>query len=614
MLNIPEIIKQLFERDDIRKNFRVIFPNGEFADITNADIVSESVEFTESLCSQNNFRFGLTEASVLKFETVGVGNMMGMQIEASIEIDTSTLTTAQIAAIQAGSYDGVLVLAAASDIGFGFYRVPYGRFYVESCPRNHQAMAHRQVTAYSVVQVEPITFAEAMPADNLTIDLATLKEYLNPRGTWTRVNKQQNNKQIMNAFAFTDTEQYCFSNIIAEAFAEFEVYNVGPRTGEALKKDLIFKIEFETVPAIDNHLQDFAKALTEILPDVEVNAVVGGGTEREKTTLRKATVRNAGFFTNTIASSYNSRVVGEYTAKPLLATKPGVYIVPANSQVTMYKNEAIPVEEIGRYTDCWILASIAGKNNFGCRVIKRNRSTSAVIEEYLPNEWPIENKTSRPTANTKVYYKEITPEGILLKFPNSGSTPLANFGDFYDFRSQDNEGIYGGQLEIAGKFGKVSRATGEFEEVELDNTAPTIITPGMYSELWWDDYDISKIGEVLFRTKDTDETQVTVSDGQSLYDMTDNAFNAIVTGPESAINLAAKIQAEFPDATRNCYFTPAELTMIGAPWIEAGDALSITANDGTVVNTFALRHTLHGVQHITSEIEAASGNIIGLGG
>ena len=90
MLTVPATIQTLFKTDGIRKNFRVHFPNGENADLTNADIVQESVTFTESVCSQNVFQFGLSERSEIDFECVGVQNIYGMTIECGIEIDTSS--------------------------------------------------------------------------------------------------------------------------------------------------------------------------------------------------------------------------------------------------------------------------------------------------------------------------------------------------------------------------------------------------------------------------------------------------------------------------------------------------------------------------------------------
>ena len=59
MLNIPDSVKALYKQDGVRKNFRAHFPGGELPDITNDNIVMESVKFTESICSQDVFKFGL---------------------------------------------------------------------------------------------------------------------------------------------------------------------------------------------------------------------------------------------------------------------------------------------------------------------------------------------------------------------------------------------------------------------------------------------------------------------------------------------------------------------------------------------------------------------------
>ena len=154
MLNIPDSVKALFKQDGVRKNFRAHFPNGELSDLTNENVMQESVKFTESVCSQDVFKFGLTEASVIEFETVGGGNMYGMTIDCSCEIDCSSLSAADKAAIAAGTWDGTW------DGENEVFSVPYGTFRVESCPRDHQAMAHRKVTAYTEDMSEPNEFEQ----------------------------------------------------------------------------------------------------------------------------------------------------------------------------------------------------------------------------------------------------------------------------------------------------------------------------------------------------------------------------------------------------------------------------------------------------------------------
>lgn len=89
MLNIPEEVKKLFKTSNVKKNIRISFPNGERADITNENLIAESLSYTESVCSQESLKFGLCESSVLEFETAGIGNIKGMEITADIEINTS---------------------------------------------------------------------------------------------------------------------------------------------------------------------------------------------------------------------------------------------------------------------------------------------------------------------------------------------------------------------------------------------------------------------------------------------------------------------------------------------------------------------------------------------
>lgn len=86
MINVPEEIKTLLKQSSVQKNFRVSFPNGDHPDLTNTQVISESVEFTESLCSQDSLKFGLCEASTISFETFGVGNIKDKTIDCSLEI------------------------------------------------------------------------------------------------------------------------------------------------------------------------------------------------------------------------------------------------------------------------------------------------------------------------------------------------------------------------------------------------------------------------------------------------------------------------------------------------------------------------------------------------
>jgi hypothetical protein len=56
-------------------------------------------------------------------------------------------------------------------------------------------------------------------------------------------------------------------------------------------------------------------------------------------------------------------------------------------------------------------------------------------------------------------------------------------------------------------------------------------------------------------------------------------------------------------------YMPAELTMPAWPWLEAGDTVKVTAEDGTVVLVGIFRRTMTGVQMLMDSIEAPGGEL-----
>lgn len=132
MLTIPQEIKDLLHLDHCKKNIRIHFPNGERTDICNDLIVKDSVQFTESLCSQDSLKFGLCESPIFECETVGVGNIKGATIEVSCEIYCEPTVS--------GS-------EFKTDIQHYIYSIPYGTFVVNEAKRQAD-MIHRRIVAY----------------------------------------------------------------------------------------------------------------------------------------------------------------------------------------------------------------------------------------------------------------------------------------------------------------------------------------------------------------------------------------------------------------------------------------------------------------------------------
>jgi hypothetical protein len=195
---------------------------------------------------------------------------------------------------------------------------------------------------------------------------------------------------------------------------------------------------------------------------------------------------------------------------------------------------------------------------------------------------------------------------------------------FYSFANAISlSDIVQGYLELQCRFGSPSR-TGGMEITALDNTSPVSILPENYAELWYDETTIAPIGYVQVKFKDeTGEEQdltVQIGNGASVYDLRDNAvlqnmvFTVSKAEAEAGVTIESKLLAflnsvftpNIPDLT----FIPIELTKKGLPYLEAGDAVTITTGDGQVVPSFILRQTVKGIQFLTADVESANGEAV----
>lgn len=164
MLNVPEAIDSIAYNTntdgtglggDIRKkSIRVRFVGYSHRDLTNSDIVQESFSFTESICSADVLKFGLSEAAEVTFETVGIENITGRQIEIFFEIDVSDLDSEHHCA---GRYISDTdncnreIGVGAYEVTRGVYSIPIGVFTVIEAERSKSDMTHRSIRAITTV-------------------------------------------------------------------------------------------------------------------------------------------------------------------------------------------------------------------------------------------------------------------------------------------------------------------------------------------------------------------------------------------------------------------------------------------------------------------------------
>ena len=198
--------------------------------------------------------------------------------------------------------------------------------------------------------------------------------------------------------------------------------------------------------------------------------------------------------------------------------------------------------------------------------------------------------------------------------PSGTTWKTKNYNVFSYVDALDKLKITNSMAELNALFGRVNRK-GEAEFIRIDDSAPLAILPGEYMSLWWDEFEVEPIGTVRYGYE-ADGEQVKLDynfgDGASLYDMSDNEAFRLASGADQA-SVVFALDTDFVPHLDPINFVPIDFEMKGLPYLEAGDALAITAQDGTVVNSYALRIEISGVQALQMKIESQSGLIIDSG-
>ena len=600
MLNIPSTVKTLFKTDGVRKNFRVHFPNGELSDLTNSDIVQESVKFTESLCSQDVLKFGLTESSVIEFETVGVANMYGMTIECGCEIDLSSLSAAEITAIASGTWDGTYVSTGDSDIGYAYFRVPYGVFRVESCARDHQAMTHRKVKAYtenykniSMPTIEQWKLATQSCSNTYQPDINRLMLsyiYDNDLSSLIDSGRAVVGSSVSAVQVTQPTNAYTGGNCMHESGNEYPVCYIG-------YDYYTFYLQGGVQPADDSLYSLSLNGAADMIESV-CNAIE----------------------TLTQSDPIDYEASGYASLKDLLFQK-AHYAFPK-------------IYFQGIRNDGW---SAPSRRSFGIKSDEftlfypyvNNSQRFYIWVPYEVRLWlnnphnggslnpPDVTVTLSGSAPTLDQITETSPVNMPLQI---GSTNTINYvSKLYSYTfedSYDSSDLLNSILELQAAFLAPDRLGGN-KIVRLSNTSPVSVSPGEYMRMWWDEYDVLPIGSVMYSyAEKKGSPQVTTyqfGPGLSIYDMTDNDVLSVLKAATPS-TIETLLDSSFIPYLDPIAFTPVDLNMKGLPYIEAGDYLAVTAGDGTIARSFNLRQEISGVQVLTSDIESTSGLIIEAGG
>lgn len=621
MLNIPDSVKALFKLDNVKKNFRVQFPNGEFSDLTNNDIVLDSVSFTESICSTEIFRFGLAELSVIEFETVGIGDMRGMTIQCSCEICIDSLTTAQKNEIKSYNGDGEYYQKpAATAQGWEYYRVPYGVFVVSECPRNQQAAQHRRVTAYSpdFVSMNPFEAAKLRTVQDLPDDGDGDPPHYTPDAA---------------LLPFAQLAQYGDEILLQEGFTRESYKSYTESPGQAAFPTYVFTVNgtqialhvesagFFGISCAGESIYGVTGAekvsYTEWETQIENYITELGITFPASVYVREKNVYAAFFsldeFMQTFVSSrfwvggtyYGTR--NEYITTPFFRTF--AYAVRAAN----VRSESVPLNASSTKMIC-VYGGGRNDNSWATDILfPKEVSISAInVSTQVPIKYLTLSKYSYDITGFAKFWKYTAPSGLTLygtRLDFTGS-PARN-GGFDYVGAYDMSALVNGYLEIRAEFAAPKR-TGGVKVFRLERSEPAeSLPPSLYANAWWDEFIRRDIGMVRYTVQENNTdypAEVRFGNALGVYSMEDNAMLKTLQLTQSEIGDLIYTNFALYAVGLSLNDTEVEDAQ-GLPYVEAGDLLLLTAEDGETANLYITRQKISGEMFLHTDIQEVGNTV-----
>lgn len=613
MLNIPDGVKELYKQDSVRKNFRVVFPNEEMNDLTNKDIITESVSFSESISSNEYLKFGTSEVPVIEFETIGVDNMMGYNIICFTEIDVTSISdqssftdTYEILGREYPAY----VALANSDIGYPFYRIPLGVFRVESCPRNHENMVRRMVSAYGVTieKKTQMSFGfqkyftakwhndSALEIPMFLVEREIVPEILSDKGEegsiyWsgreippTRTDSMnETDPYRRNGTAITVKDINGTSRTIRiDFFVDQRGYDrrLTPYYGEATYYCWSGIVVPQNVYLREELLNDALETILEI-----------GFDDSTTKTIKDYFENNGHVFLEEYAmpcdyTHYNDGDTGyewfqgafNSSCKALYDSKKTTISDGDQFNVLAY------VDYHGPSTTTWnfyayynyvvpIIVNCTGINPI---TLEETSGKSFRISEFYVTEW------DRPTSNLLYFKRSNKVTSRRQKFyynydtGRCGGFSNITRDEYYATIPKKSE-ILNGYAEINGSF-LAQKRLGNRELLSINSPSNAIdVSNDIIENMWWDEYDISPIGEIRYTFyasgSDSDvEGVYHFGEGNSIYEMNDNFYLKNMKGLTPSI-VTSLLNEKFIPKTNGIYFSQIDLIGRALPYVEPSDYL-----------------------------------------
>lgn len=623
MLNIPKEVKELFEKDSVRKNVRIHFPNGERADITNSNLIAESFSFTESVMSQSEFRFGLCEASMVEFECFGVENIKDYEIKVFHEIDISSLGEEFIAEYGMTS----------EDVAFPYYRVPYGKFKVDEALRQAD-MVRRKITAYSKEAdwkniPNPVERAKAESLyckynSPYKFNLSALVyanayngdyEYLTDKTLITPMSGASSMKTL-NRFITLKSKN-------VDSSYEYYFYELTV-SAKPTRYKISVDDSIDTLYWLNNSKPIEINNVIEILR----NILYGGSYNFDLTSENVMLELFNKIEYGTCNMPTYDEISDDYAVRPI-GLNSNKYIYPfmnyTSNEKTKIKNSNIysSSPNIEVYQNVRITIKKLYTNNINAIY---GSAEETVFQETFDLR-SAEEINCYKINNLPAIYMSVNRNKIYGKYGSEYSPMYILQKDELNIRD-----IIQSYAEFNGLFGKYDRY-GNFKTISLSNNlglypsedlypsetlypreaSGGILTKGNYLSAWYDDEYTKPYDRVSVSYKNTDEEEMYAE--YLLVDIESDTYNAsdyqayslsenilIQNGTFTEAQITGILQT-VGESLRNIRYMPCEIDAVGMPWVEAGDGLEIVTKNGAF-DTLVLNRRINGIQRLIDNIEA----------
>lgn len=651
MIRIPDEVKNLILSDGTRKNIRITFPNGEHEDICNDKIVKGSTRFTESLCSQNELKLGLCEASSFSCETVGVGNIKNSLIFVYVEIDCSSLGVEWCR-------DNAM---SSDDLDFYFYRIPYGLFHVDRCTKKTgDSLGHRNIMAYTQEAYNnwtaPLGLASAFKLGwhtankTFSIPVKAIEKTVAP---WLSQASSPYVEELTTAISASDLYAPIYHIVDGIKQIAFTLNIAGKRRGNGMLypqtsgKLTTYKYVSVFKGEIDQDMKAFAKRLVNSIRQ----KMLDRGMVPDDDSLIQAYNRltNVTFwYRNTYDYFYEYHLTGNL---------PNTHIYPVdennNTAVSTYKL----MGDKGEWGDYFHMETYDDTITSTQTGRYRTFSKAAFMTVVVPNgvyfndlsAWYVPDYITQDmtTFNSRLWYltdPELGDEYITYKNDTLGrmrvqridqtssrqtiTYPTVNVYTPSEAIDLNYREMVESLLELEGVLGKYGR-DGSFEFVnlaELSNLYPSetlfpsehlfpqgtkgYAVPSTYSSAWYDDYLSKPYGRVCATYMNENEEEVWAymdlvdnynSDEYKEYSLSDNFIIRSKTWTADKIKAILQIIA---DRLINIRYMPCDIEAIGQPYLEAGDTIALETTEGDVLRTIILARTLTGENYLHDNFES----------